>query len=209
MSSSSGPTNAADPKQSWLTSVAPTGDFVRKESVFRQWISADGSTKFKAEPGRYHLYVSLACPWAHRTLIVRCLKGLENAIGYTVVDWLLEEKGWSFTDKKPKCVLDPNNGCNYLREIYAIADKDYKGNITVPVLWDKSTKTIVNNESSEIIRMLNSEFNEFSSGDEQKALDLYPANLRTEIDQLNSWIYTEINNGKNEMCSYRYLCIWT
>lgn len=185
----------SDPKQSWVKSVNPAGEFVRKASAFRNWVTADGSSGFKAENGRYHLYVSLACPWAHRTLIVRKLKGLDNSISYTVVDWLLGEGGWSFTDRRPKCSLDDVNGCKTLREIYALADGTYEGNITVPVLWDKKTKTIVNNESSEIIRMLNSEFNAFSATEEQKNLDLYPLSLRPAIDEINSWIYTEINNG--------------
>jgi len=183
------------PKQSWNTSVSKSGEYIRKDSLFRRFVSADGSSGFKAERDRYHLYVSLACPWAHRTLIVRKLKGLEDVITYTVVDWLLEEKGWKFTDKKPKCSLDAINGCSYLREVYAIADPEYCGNITVPVLWDKKTKTLVNNESSEIIRMLNSEFNEFCVTDQQRKLDLYPSDLREEIDAVNAWVYPEINNG--------------
>lgn len=187
--------DASDPKQSWVKSVSPSGEFVRKPSAFRSWITADGSSGFKAEPGRYHLYVSLACPWAHRTLIVRALKGLDDVIGYTVVDCMLGEGGWAFTDEKPKCSLDDVNGCARLRDVYAMADGTYSGNITVPVLWDKKTKTIVNNESSEIIRMLNSEFNEFSATEAQRSLDLYPPLLRHAIDEVNAWIYTDINNG--------------
>lgn len=186
---------STDPKQSWVKSVTPSGEFVRKASAFRKSVTADGSSGFKAEPDRYHLYVSLACPWAHRTLIVRALKGLDKVIGCTVVDWLLGEGGWSFTDQRPKCSLDEVNGCKNMRAVYAIADGTYDGNITVPVLWDKKTKTIVNNESSEIIRMLNSEFNEFSATEEQRALDLYPQPLRHAIDEVNAWIYTDINNG--------------
>jgi putative glutathione S-transferase len=188
-------TNDSAPKQTWNTSVAETGEFLRKPSSFRNFITANGSSGFKAEQDRYHLYVSLACPWAHRTLIVRMLKGLSDVIGYTVVDWLLEENGWKFVNNKPKCSLDTLNGCAYLREVYAIADPEYTGNITVPVLWDKKTKKIVNNESSEIIRMFNNEFNEFCATDAQRKLDLYPESLRDEIEALNGWIYPSINNG--------------
>ncbi|XP_064617664.1 glutathionyl-hydroquinone reductase YqjG-like isoform X2 [Liolophura sinensis] len=188
-------TSDADIKQSWKTSVTNKGEFVRKPSAFRDSITADGSSGFKAEAGRYHLYVSLACPWAHRVLIVRRLKGLQDVISHTVVDWLLTEKGWNFTDQKPKCSLDTVNNCQYLREIYALANPAYGGNITVPCLWDKQKRTIVNNESSEIIRMFNTEFNEFCKTPEQRALNLYPEDLRGEIDQLNAWIYPEINNG--------------
>jgi len=186
---------SADPKLSWNTSITTDGEFKRKQSVFRSHVTADGSSGFKAEKGRYHLYVSLACPWAHRTLIVRTLKGLHACISYTVVDWLLEEKGWKFTDKVSKCSLDEVNGCNYLREVYAVADPEYSSNITVPVLWDKQRKTIVNNESSEIIRMFNTEFNEFCETEEQRKLDLYPEALRGKIDSVNEWIYPSINNG--------------
>ncbi|KAK3752150.1 hypothetical protein QZH41_018506 [Actinostola sp. cb2023] len=171
------------------------GEFVRKPSVFRNWIKADGSTPYQPAAHRYHLYVSLACPWASRTLMVRKLKGLENIISYTVVDWLMSKEGWKFTDSKPKCSLDTVNNCKTMREVYHIASPDYDGRITVPVLWDKQTRSIVNNESSEIIRMFNSEFNKFSVTEEQKKLDLYPKNLQIQIDDLNSWIYPSINNG--------------
>lgn len=176
-------------------SKGKSGEFKRKESAFRNFITADGSSGFKAEKDRYHLYVSLACPWAHRTLIVRKLKGLEEVFPYTVVDWLLGENGWNFTDQKPKCSLDPVNGAKYIREVYFKADPEYSSNFTVPVVWDKKTNTIVNNESAEIIRMMNTEFNEFSPTPEQKELDLYPEHLRSQIDELNSWIYPKINNG--------------
>ncbi|XP_060072839.1 glutathionyl-hydroquinone reductase YqjG-like [Ylistrum balloti] len=172
-----------------------TGEFVRTAPAFRDWITADGSSGFKSEAGRYHLYVSLACPWAHRTLIVRKLKGLEQAITYDVVDWFMGKNGWSFTDQKNGCTLDTINGCSRLREVYYKANPDYDGRITVPVLWDKQKKTIVNNESSEIIRMLNSEFNAFCATDEQQKLDFYPEHLRTNIDGVNEWIYPMINNG--------------
>lgn len=171
------------------------GEFVRKESAFRNWITADGSSGFKAEVGRYHIYVSLACPWASRTLILRKLKGLDDIISYTVVDWMLGEGGWSFTDQKSKCSLDPIHNAKFMREIYMKANPDYAGSITVPVLYDKQQKTIVNNESSEIIRMLNTEFNELCPTEEQKKLDLYPEPLRAKIDEINTWVYPNINNG--------------
>jgi putative glutathione S-transferase len=171
------------------------GDYVRKASVFRNFVTVDGSSGFPAERDRYHLYVSLACPWAHRTLIYRKLKGLEDLLPVTVVDWLLMNNGWEFTDKKPKCSLDPLYGCKYMKELYFKADPAYTGRYTVPVLWDKKKETICNNESSEIIRMFNTEFNEFCKTPEQQALDLYPAELRQEIDGYNSWIYDQVNNG--------------
>ncbi|XP_060072840.1 uncharacterized protein LOC132552668 [Ylistrum balloti] len=186
---------APDVTTKYKASVTSKGEFVRCTSVFRDWITADGSSGFKSEAGRYHLYVSLACPWAHRTLIVRKLKGLEQTITYDVVDWLLDGEGWSFTDKKPDCTLDTVNGCSRLREVYRMANPDDNSRITVPVLWDKQRKTIVNNESSEIIRMLNSEFNAFCTTEEQRKLDLYPEHIRTNIDGLNEWIYPMINNG--------------
>lgn len=171
------------------------GEFVRTPSSFRNWITADGSSGFPAEANRYHLYVSLACPWACRTLMARKLKGLENVISYTVVDWLMLEDGWVFTDSKPRCSLDTVNNCKKLREVYKLADSEYSGRITVPVLWDKTKSTIVSNESSEILRMLNSEFNDFCATEGQKKLDLYPKHLQAKIEELNGWIYTSINNG--------------
>ena len=121
---------------SWVSSLDARGAYVRKESLFRQFVTADGSSGFKAEAGRYHIYVSLACPWASRTLMVRKLKGLEAVIDVTVVDWLLQEGGWRFTDKDPRCRLDPINHKERLRDIYLMSDPDYHGNITVPVLFD-------------------------------------------------------------------------
>ena len=165
------------------------GEFIRPESGFRNWITSDGSSGFKAQQHRYHLYASLGCPWAHRTLIVRKLKGLEKVITVDIVDWLLEKEGWKFTDQKPMTTLDTVNSCTFLSQIYAISDPNYKGRWTVPVLFDKITKKIVNNESSEIIRMLNSEFNEFCETKELQNLDLYPEELREEIDKVNQWVY--------------------
>ena len=150
--------------------------------MFRNWISADGSTGFKAETGRYHLYVSYACPYAHRTLVTRALKGLEDVISIDVVDIIkVTEKGWNFSSDFP----DSINGASYLSEIYFKVCPDYSDRFTVPVLFDKQKGTIVSNESAEIIRMLNSEFNEFSTN---KDLDLYPAELKQKIDELNEWI---------------------
>jgi putative glutathione S-transferase len=180
----------------WYDTGATGGRFVRKASAFRDWVTADGAPGpsgeggFKAEPGRYHLYVSLACPWAHRTLIFRALKGLEGAIGVSVVNWLMAENGWTF-EEGPGVVPDGINGARYLYEIYRKADPTYSGRVTVPVLWDKERGAIVNNESSEIIRMLNSAFD----GVGALAGDFYPAELRDEIDALNARIYDTLNNG--------------
>jgi len=178
---------------SWTKSINEAGEFKRPERSFRNFVTADGSSGFKAEPDRYHLYVSLACPWAHRTLILRRLKGLEHVISYNVVDWFLDTStGWSFKKSDECCTGDTVNGFQYLKEVYLSVQPDYSDSFTVPVLWDKKTKTIVNNESSEIIRMLNKEFNEFATN---KELDLYPQNLKEKIDEINSWVYTFINNG--------------
>lgn len=166
------------------------GKFVRSQASFRDRIAADGSTPFAPEPGRYHLYVSLACPWAHRTLIFRKLKRLEDAISISVVDPFMAEGGWKFSDG-PGCIPDTVNGRQFLHEIYALADPTYTGRVTVPVLWDKRTRTIVNNESSEIIRMLNREFD--AVGD--ASLDFYPEPLHEEIDEINAVVYETVNNG--------------
>ena len=147
-----------------------SGEFERQEDAFREWISADGSTPYPAEADRYHLYVSLACPWASRTLIVRKLKGLEDAIGMTVVDPVRDERGWAFRDG-PGHSTDPINGFHFLSEAYAATDPNFDGRVTVPVLWDKKTKRIVNNCEDDICRMFNSVFNEFARN---KALDLFP-----------------------------------
>ena len=166
------------------------GRFKRATTVFRDWITADGSSGFKAAPGRYHLYISLACPWAHRTLIVRQLKGLEDTIGLSVVDCHMGDDGWAFSDA-PGAIPDDVNGARFLRDIYLKADPHNTGRVSVPVLWDKERETIVNNESAEIIRMFNSAFDEW--GD--PGLDLYPEDLRAEIDAVNARVYADINNG--------------
>ncbi len=166
------------------------GHFKRKASSFRQWVSADGSTDFKAEPYRYHLYISLACPWACRTLIFRKLKKLEDIISLSIVDPLMRDQGWAFSENS-ECIPDVINNKNYLHEVYTLADPEYTGRVTVPVLWDKKTYTIVNNESSDIIRMFNSEFKDFT----EKTPDYYPEKLRKEIDKMNDFVYENINNG--------------
>ena len=166
-----------------------TGEFKRKPSTFRNWITKDGSSGFPAEAGRYHLYVSYACPWAHRTLIVRKLKGLEDVISFDVVDYFMGEKGWRFNPDIPGATVDSVNGFEYIRQLYFKVNPEYSGRFTVPVLYDKVQEKIVNNESSEIIRMLNSEFNAFCKLPEQAAIDLYPESLKAEVDSLNEWIY--------------------
>jgi glutathionyl-hydroquinone reductase len=168
----------------------PKGEFVRQTSQFRNWI-ARNSDEFPPEANRYHLYVSWACPWAHRTIIMRALKGLDKIIGLSVVDPVMGEEGWKFSDG-PDCIPDTINGCKSLKELYLTADPSYSARFTVPVLWDTKKRTIVNNESSEIIRMLNSEFNQFSSDPERS---YYPEPLRKEIDTFNDWIYPNVNNG--------------
>jgi glutathionyl-hydroquinone reductase len=180
----------------WYETAENKGQFKRSESQFRNWVTSDGSAGpsgkagFKAEAGRYHLYVSYACPWAHRTLIFRALKKLEDIISVSVVDPLMLENGWEFHDRDDATV-DHLFASKYLYEIYTKADPDYSGRVTVPVLWDKKQNTIVSNESSEIIRMFNSAFNELT-GDTR---DFYPHALRSDIDALNATIYDTVNNG--------------
>lgn len=166
------------------------GEFLRAESQFRNWVTADGSSGFRAEAGRYHLYVSVACPWAHRALIFRKLKKLEAVISVSVAHPLMLEQGWEFREEDGASV-DSVNGLRFLHLVYTKAKPDYSGRVTVPVLWDKQTGAIVNNESSEIIRMLNSEFNAFTDG----STDYYPKALCSEIDAVNSVVYENINNG--------------
>jgi putative glutathione S-transferase len=166
------------------------GEFVRQDDAFRDWVRADGSSGYPAVAGRYHLYVSLACPWACRTIIVRKLRDLESAIGMTVVDPIRDERGWAFRDG-PGYSKDPINGFRFLREAYLATDPGYKGRVTVPVLWDKQTKRIVSNSDDDIMRMFETEFNALSSN----KLDLYPSQFRAEIDQLNELIYQTVNNG--------------
>ena len=173
----------------WYDTKNSGGEFRRQDSRFRNWVTVDGEagpsgeSGFKAEPGRYHLYVSLACPWAHRTLIFRQLKQLQELIGVTVVEPLMLENGWELTDDQ--------YGLEYLYELYLKADRGYEGRVTVPVLWDKQTQTIVSNESSEIIRMFNSAFNHLTGN----TADYHPQRLSDEIERVNERVYVDINNG--------------
>ncbi len=181
------------------SSVPPTdakGEFVRPPSQFRNWVTPDGRPGptgrggYRGEAGRYHLYVALSCPWASRTLIARKLKRLDAAIDVSVADPATTEKGWRFGDF-PGATGDAINGVTYISEIYALAEPDFSGRATVPVLWDKQTRTIVNNESADILRMLNSEFGALAD----HTVDLYPEALRPEIDAWNDRMYAGLNNG--------------
>jgi putative glutathione S-transferase len=180
----------------WYDTEGHKGHFVRSAAKFRNWVTADGSPGpsgrggFKAEPGRYHLYVSLACPWANRTLIFRHLKGLEEMISLSVVHWLMADHGWTF-QHGDGVIPDPLFNAEYLHQVYTHADPDYSGRVTVPVLWDKQQGTVVSNESSEIIRMFNNAF------DNVGALpgDYYPEDLHNQIDEINARIYSCVNNG--------------
>ncbi len=182
----------------WQEDVSRTKDgrFIRPTTRYHDFITpdgsaaADGNRSFPAEAGRYHLYVSLACPWAHRTLIFRKLKRLENVISVSIAEPLYGKTGWQF-GTVPGATLDEINGKRTLAEIYLIADPHYTGRVSVPMLWDKKTRTIVNNESSEIIRMLNAAFEAFTN----EHTDYYPAELRPEIDRINAIVYPNINNG--------------
>src|SRR5207237_1413236 len=157
---------------------------------FRDWVKRDSSKPYKPERRRYHLYVSLACPWAHRTIILRKLKGLEETIGMTVVDPVRDERGWAFRNG-PGHSEDPVNGFQFLSEAYHATDPSYHARFTVPVLWDKKTKRIVSNSDDDLLRMLNSEFNDFTTND----YDFYPPDLRDEIDAINELVYARVNNG--------------
>ena len=174
----------------WYDTKSTGGRFIRQETTFRDRVTADGSSGFKSGPGRYHLYVCYACPWAHRTLIFRKLKKLEDVISISAVDPIMGSQGWEFSEY-PGSIPDTVNGASYLHQIYTKVEPNYTGRVTVPVLWDKRNEKIVSNESSEIIRMLNSEFNEFGDPD----LDFYPIDLREEIDEINDLVYTNVNNG--------------
>ncbi|HUG61716.1 MAG TPA: glutathione S-transferase family protein, partial [Methylomirabilota bacterium] len=180
----------------WYDTKKTDGRFVRQDSKFRRWITSDGrpgpdgQPGLKAEPGRYRLYVSYACPWAHRTLILRALKGLEEMIDISVVHWRMKNHGWTFADG-PGVIPDPVVGAQYLHQIYTLSEPAYTGRVTVPVLFDTADRTIVNNESSDIIRMLNGAFDELGAAPG----DYNPADLREEIDALNDRIYDTVNNG--------------
>ncbi len=180
----------------WYDTDASDGRFQRSESQFRNWITADGSAGisgeggFSAEPGRYHLYVSLACPWAHRTLIFRALKGLQHCIGVSVVNPLMADQGWCFAPA-PGVIADEINHSCFLHQLYSRSQPDYTGRVTVPVLWDRHRRCIVSNESAEIIRMFNRAFDQLGASEG----DYYPEVLRAEIDRINSTVYQHINNG--------------
>lgn len=180
----------------WYDTASTGGRFVRKASQFRNWITQDGSAGpsgiggFQAEKDRYHLYVSHACPWAHRTMIFRMLKGLEEMISYSVVHWLMLDEGWTF-ETGEGVIADPLHNATRLHQIYTTADPLYSGRVTVPVLWDKKQNTIVSNESAEIIRMFNSAFDGLGA----KTGDYYPENRREEIGAINDRIYNTLNNG--------------
>lgn len=173
--------------------MSSAGAFTRIDSLFRDRITADGSSGFKAEAGRYHLYVAHNCPWAHRTMIYRALKKLEGAISISHAIPGLREQGWTYEANPsfPDCLPDTVNGFRYLHQAYSASAPNYTGKVTVPALWDKKTKRIVNNESSEIIRMLNSEFRGIAGDD----TDYYPEPLRAEIDRVNAFVYANVNNG--------------
>ena len=183
--------------EQWYDTKATGGKFVRTEAQFRNWITADGSagpsgkSGFPAESGRYHLYVSYACPWAHRTLIFRALKGLEDHISVSAVHPDMLDDGWVFDDSYPLATIDHLHGKQFLRDVYLVAQSDVTTRVTVPVLWDTKTNTIVSNESSEIIRMFNSAFNEITGNHD----DYCPKDLRDNIEDLNSRIYSDVNNG--------------
>ena len=166
------------------------GEFKRQADAFREWVRADGSTPFTPDPGRYHLYVSLACPWAHRTLIVRALRGLAEVVGATVVDPVRDARGWAFRDG-PGCSRDPVNGFAFLSEAYLATDPTFRGRWTVPVLWDRRTRRIVNNSEDDLCRMFNDEF----PSPVPRAPSLFPAELSAAQDALSSFIYEQVNNG--------------
>lgn len=183
-------------RDQWYDTKSTGGRFKRDTSRFRNWVTADGragptgASGFEAEPDRYRLYVSYACPWAHRTLIFRKLKGLEDMIPLSVVHWFMGDHGWTFEDGDG-VVADPIHDANYLYEIYQAADASYTGRVTVPVLWDTHKDTIVSNESADIIRMLNSAFDGIGAAEG----DYYPEPLRDEIDEINARVYSTVNNG--------------
>ena len=187
-------------KAQFVSETSDSGEFQRQEDAFREWISTNGSTLYPAVAGRYHLYISYACPWASRTVIFRTLKGLEQAIGMTVVDPIRDEKGWAFRDPDKKWddtevippSTDPVNGFHYLSEAYAATDPNFDGRVTVPVLWDKETKKIVNNCEDDICRMFNDAFNEVA---QNKDVDLFSKDIEDEHTKLSGFLYDNVNNG--------------
>lgn len=191
------------------------GHFRRKDSAFRDWISKDPNAKFPAERGRYALYMNYGCPWAHRTSIVRALKGLEDVIQMIPTDFDLTANGWTFTGKNGSQGKDPLYGFSGLKELYLMVDPEYTGRYTVPCLFDKKTETIVNNESSELIRMFYTEFDDFVADElkeaSKKGGGLYPEQLRNEIDEMNEWVYNTVNNVGSWLfcCAARYSSVAT
>jgi glutathionyl-hydroquinone reductase len=175
-----------DTKPQFPHEQSDDGHFVRQEDSFREWVRADASSRYPAQAGRYHLYVSFACPWAHRTIIVRAIKGLEDAIGMTIVDPIRDERGWRFTFES-----DPVNGFQFLSEAYRATDPAYAKRVTVPVLWDTVTKRIVSNSDDDIMRMFETEFEAFA----KNPVDLCPLQYRAEIDRLNDWLFETVNDG--------------
>lgn len=173
--------------EGWYDTQATQGEFIRTQAAFRSWITADGSGDYPAEPDRYRLYASLACPWAHRTLIAMAVKKLDEVVPISIVEPVMSDQGWAFSDALP----DHANGFAYLHQLYTATRADYHGRVTVPVLWDTKTRIIVNNESSDILRMLNQAFNAFGDDD----VDLYPESLRDDINRINEFVYDNINNG--------------
>ncbi|HEX4697207.1 MAG TPA: glutathione S-transferase family protein [Candidatus Udaeobacter sp.] len=181
------------------TEQSQSGEFQRQEDAFREWVSNDGSTAYPAAADRYHLYVSLACPWASRTIIIRKLKGLEEAIGMTIVDPIRDHRGWAFRDPSGKIPpdgpfesTDPINGFHFLSEAYEATDPSFDERVTVPVLWDKQTKRIVNNCEDDICRMLNDVFNEFAKN---KGVDFFPKDIAAERAKLDDFLHDNVNNG--------------
>jgi putative glutathione S-transferase len=180
----------------WYDTKTSKGRFERSEAKFRNWITADGAAGptgqggFPAAAGRYHLYIGHACPWAHRTLIFRMLKGLEDKISLSVVHWHMAENGWTFADGEG-VIADPVNAANYMHQVYTAAAPDFSGRVTIPVLWDTERATIVSNESSEIIRMFNAAFDVIGA----TPGDYYPTELRDQIDAVNARVYETVNNG--------------
>lgn len=171
-----------------MSTAVTDGEFVRQQSRFRDWVTADGSSGYRAEPGRYHLYVALACPWSHRTVIVRMLKRLEDVIGVSYIHPFRDERGWAFAGGPYR---DDVNGWEFLSEAYEATTPGYEGRVSVPVLWDKETGRVVSNESADIVRMLNAEFDEWGN----TGIDLYPEDRRAEIDELDDFIYENVNNA--------------
>jgi putative glutathione S-transferase len=185
-----GPEDTVTGKAQFPKEQSEAGEYRRQADAFRGWVTDDGQSGYPAAKGRYHLYVSWACPWAHRTIIVRKLKQLESVVGMTVVDPIRDERGWAFREG-PGHSADSINGFQFLGEAYRATDPDYRGRVTVPVLWDTHRKRIVTNSDDDLMRMLNREFKAFTDS----RLDLYPAALQHDIDALNSFIYERVNNG--------------